>query len=43
MNGIDELVNGFKSVFFCDLGQMSIPCGCCGAGMAEDGLDMAKA
>ena len=29
--------------FFRSIGKMSITCGCCGAGMTEQGLDMSQA
>ena len=42
MKGVDQLINGVQAVFFRDIGQMGITCGCRGAGMSEDYLNMAK-
>ena len=43
MKGVDQFVNGVQGVFFRDIRQMCITCSCRGAGMFEDGLNMAKA
>lgn len=43
MKGVDQLINGIQAVFFRDIGQMSITCGCRWAGMSEDHLNMTKA
>ena len=43
MKGVDQLINGVQTVFFRDIGQMGITCGCRWAGMAEECLNMTKA
>ena len=43
MEGVDQLIHGIQAVFFGDIRQMCITCGCRGAGMTEDGLNMTKA
>jgi len=43
MEGIDQLIDGVQTAFFRDIGQMGITCGCRGAGMSEDYLNMTKA
>ena len=43
MKGVDQVINGVQAVFFRDIGQMGITCGCRGAGVSKDYLNMAKA
>jgi len=43
MKRVDQLIDGGKAVFFSDISQMGVTCGCRGAGMTEDRLNMAKA
>jgi len=43
VKGIDQLINGDQAVFFRDIGQVGITCGCIRTGVAEQCLDMAKA
>jgi len=43
MEGVHQLINSDQAVFFRDIGEMSIPCGCFRTGMAEECLDMTKA
>jgi hypothetical protein len=42
MKGVDQRVNGGQAVFFRKIGEVSIPRGCYGTGMPENGLDMTK-
>ena len=42
MDRVDQIVDGCHAAFFRDAGEMSVT-GCCfGAGMAEEGLNVAK-
>ena len=43
MKAVDQVINGFQTVFFRDIGQMGIACGCGWAGVPEDHLNMTKA
>ena len=43
MNGVDQLVNGCPAVLFRDLSEMGVTGGCFRPGMAEKGLNVAKA
>lgn len=43
MNGVNQIVYGYHTVFFCDSGEMCITGSCFRAGMAEEGLDVAEA
>jgi len=43
MKRVDQLVNGDQAVFFRDIRQMGITCGCIWTGVAEQRLDMTKA
>lgn len=43
MNGVDQIIDGRQTVFFSDLGDMGISHRRVGAGMAEKGLNVAKA
>ena len=42
MKGVDQLINGDQTVFFRDIGEVSITCSGHGAGMAKQSLDMTK-
>ena len=42
MKGVNQFINGVQAVFFREIGQMSITCGCRGAGVPEDHLNMTK-
>ena len=43
MKCVDQFINSDQRVFFRDIGEMSIKCGCRRAGMAKYGLNMTKA
>ena len=42
MKGVDQRINSVPTVFFRELGEVSIPRGGHGTGMTENGLDMTK-
>jgi len=43
MKRVDHFVNGDQTVFFRDIGEMSVTSGGVGVGMAQQALDMPKA
>ena len=43
MKAVDQSIDGSQAVFFRDIRQVSIACGCCRTGMTEQGLNMTKA
>jgi len=43
MKGVDQAINCDQAVFFRDVRQVGITCGCIRTGVAEQCLDMTKA
>jgi hypothetical protein len=43
MKRVDQRIDGGQAVFFSEIGEVGIPRGGQGAGMPENGLDVAKA
>ena len=43
MKGVDQRIDGGKAVLFSKLGELGVPYGGVGVGMAQKGLDMTQA
>ena len=42
MNGVDQVVDDSRALFFSDISEMSISCRCVGIGVSEKSLNVAK-